>query len=324
MESSSISAILSIVAAFFSAAILVPRFFESTKGKINSSKRQSQALGETSIFTSIVRNGVSRLKKPALFLMKSKLIKKHLVEARIMLEEKGLKSKEENLGSLFCLGLLVCFFVGTLLGLSWFFGLIVCGGYVAGLLAFINHQKDARDEKIREAVPDALRSMSVCAQSGLSLQQSFEQVASEIKDPLKQLFVHCSNDFATGRTTAETLERFQKESGVEELSFVAVALDVQHKAGGSLRQVLDSARDSVESELELKRNLRVQTAQAKLSARIISLMPFVLLILFSFLSPGFLSPFFASFEGFALLGLAIAMQLSGIIAVRRLLDVGRG
>ena len=114
---------------------------------------------------------------------------------------------------------------------------------------------------------------------------------------------------------------FRSGAQVPELAFVAVALDVQHQTGGSISQVLDAARDTVESELELERSLHVQTAQARLSARIVSVMPFVLVALFSLVSEGFLEPFFNSAAGVALLLVVLSMQAAGVLAVRRMLRV---
>jgi tight adherence protein B len=126
----------------------------------------------------------------------------------------------------------------------------------------------------------------------------------------------------TGGNAQEALAVFRRYEAVPELSFVAVALDVQHKAGGSLGPVLEAARESVEGEIDLARSLKVQTAQAKLSARIVTVMPFILIALFSFMSPGFLNPFFESVAGLALLSLALLMQAAGVIAVNRLLNKG--
>lgn len=82
------------------------------------------------------------------------------------------------------------------------------------------------------------------------------------------------------------------------------------------------ARESVESEIDLARSLKVQTAQAQLSARIVTAMPFVLIALFSLMSPGFLSPFFESMAGMALLAAALVMQVAGVVLVHRMLDAG--
>ena len=102
---------------------------------------------------------------------------------------------------------------------------------------------------------------------------------------------------------------------------MAVALDVQHQAGGSMRPVLEAARETVEGELALRRALRVQTAQARLSARVVTVMPFALVAVFSLVSKGFLDPFLQSPLGLGLLGLACAMEVAGVLAVRRKLNV---
>ena len=74
--------------------------------------------------------------------------------------------------------------------------------------------------------------------------------------------------------------------------------------------------------MSLRRALKVQTAQAKLSAQVVSVMPFALVAVFSLVSEDFLAPFFASASGWALLALALGMQAAGVGMVRRVLAVG--
>ena len=181
--------------------------------------------------------------------------------------------------------------------------------------------RDARQEAVRESVPEVLRSMGTCLQTGYTLMQTFDQVSREAVGPLKAAFSQAAHLLEAGRPASEALSTLRESTSIPELSFVAVALQVQHEAGGSMRQVLEAARDTVEGELELKRSLRVHTAQAKLSARIVSVMPLVLIALFSVISEGFLEPFFASPVGFALLLVAVGMQVAGIFAVRRMLSM---
>jgi tight adherence protein B len=228
----------------------------------------------------------------------------------------------EALCSLCCAGSFLVIVVASVFTASLALGLLVAAGVVLALNFMVSQTLEKRRESLREAIPDALRSMSVCSHAGFSLLQTFQQVAKEVDEPLRSLFLTAVHDLETGLTVSEALSTLKKNADVTELAFIAVALDVQHRAGGSLRQVLEAACDAVESELTLKRSLRVQTAQAKLSARIVSVMPFLLIALFSFISPGFLAPFFASFLGFSLLGVATWMQMAGIFLVRRLLSAG--
>ena len=175
-----------------------------------------------------------------------------------------------------------------LVSASPFAGVAVTVLACAVAVARIHGWRERQEEALREAVPDALHAMGSCFQAGFSLLQTFQQLAGEKRS---------------------------------ELAFVAVALDVQHQAGGSMRQVLEAARETVEGELALRRALRVQTAQARLSARVVTVIPFALVAVFSLVSKGFLDPFLQSPLGLGLLGLACAMEVAGVLAVRRMLNV---
>ena len=151
--------------------------------------------------------------------------------------------------------------------------------------------------------------------------QTFNEVSHEVPGPLGATFGRCAHVLETGGSAEEALVELRDGTYASELAFVAVALDVQHQSGGTIRQVLRAATDAVKDTLSLRRSLRVQTAQAKLSARIVVVMPFILVALFSLISPDFMTPFFSSAFGYALLGVAIVMQAAGIMLVRRALSV---
>lgn len=193
--------------------------------------------------------------------------------------------------------------------------------FVAVLLALAGSARDKRDDAVREAVPGALESMAACFGSGFTLQQTFNQVAAETPGPLGETFARSAHVLEMGGSAERALSELREGAHASELAFVAVALDVQHQSGGAMRQVLDAAADSVKGELSLRRTLRVRTAQAKLSARVVVVMPFVLIAAFSLASPDFLMPFFSSAFGYALLALALIMQFAGIVLVRRALEV---
>ena len=199
---------------------------------------------------------------------------------------------------------------------------IACPVCVACVLFILTGgARDRRLEEVREAVPDALDSMASCFSSGFTLLQTFQQVASDTPGPLGATFAQSAHVLEMGGSAERALEGLREGAHASELAFVAVALDVQHQSGGAMRQVLDAAADTVKGELALRRSLRVQTAQAKLSARVVVIMPFILVAAFSLASPDFLMPFFSSPFGYALLAAAIIMQVAGVVLVRRALAV---
>ena len=233
----------------------------------------------------------------------------------------GFIATEESLLSLVLAAMLIVGVGGSALTAAPICGVALALCVAAACAIYAKGSEDKRRERMREAVPDALRSMAVCFRSGQSLLQTMQQVGAATKGPVGVLFQRAAHLLETGGSTREALSVFQGRNSVPELAFVSVALDVQHQTGGSMERVLDAARETVEGELELTRSLRVQTAQAKLSARIVSVMPIVLVALFSLVSEDFLGPFFSSFAGMALLCIAVAMQVAGIVSVRHMLRV---
>lgn len=319
MEGFAVYGFLAALLAFFAAALGLSWILSGPREKASSFLHEEGV--RTGFVASLLRHGI-RLSQPvAQLLLRSKKFSSLLREAVRLFEERGYVSSLPALTSVLCVAALIAaVLVGVLTG-SPIAALAVPSAALALCAVGLRGLKDSRQEAVREAVPDTLRSMGACFQVGYTLQQSFEQVALESPDSLRLAFQRAAHLLKTGRPASEALLVLRECADVPELSFVAVALQVQHEAGGSMRSVLDAARDTVEGELELKRSLKVHTAQARLSARIVSVMPLLLIALFSLVSEGFLEPFFASPTGWALLLLALGMQAAGIFAVRRMLAV---
>lgn len=269
-----------------------------------------------------LRNGFGPLLPVAEALLRLARVERVANEAVQELARRRFITTERALLSVAVAGVMALAAVAFVVSRSLVGAVAVAGCAVAASVVALNATGDKRRDAVRDAVPDVLRSLSACFDAGLTLMQTFGQVASETKGPLHMPFARAAHVLETGGSASEALEELRRGTSVPELAFVAVALDVQHQAGGSLHQVLEAARDTVEGELALRRSLKVQTAQAKLSARIVSLMPFVLVAVFSLVSEDFLAPFFESAAGWALLAVALAMQAAGVLLVRRMLAVG--
>lgn len=270
----------------------------------------------------LLRNGVSFLKKPCKWVLsKSKFFKGIVSNYVVLLNEKSIKCDEiSTLSTFLFVNIIVGFFVSFLFGspiagISLFICNIVLAVTISRALV------DRRVANLRNSIPDTLRSMSSCFGAGYTIFQTFTHLSKENTGLIKSIFSNCTNILKTGGSVQDSLICLKKTTEVPELSFLAVALDVQHQTGGSMKPVIESAKDMVENKLELMRMLQVQTAQAKLSARIVMVLPFALIAVFSIISPGFLNPFFSSVLGFLILCIACLMQAAGIILVKKTLNV---
>lgn len=273
------------------------------------------------LFAYVLRNGVESFDGVAKWMESWGVLGDALSDAVRLAQRRGLVASARSVASTFCLVLVVASLLCVALSRSPLAGILVPVFLALAASAFLAHEKEREQEALREQVPDALRCMEACLHAGLSLPQAFAEVAAEVPSPAKESFARVSHDLELGYSMDEALARFHRLSGLPELGFVAMTLDVQYVCGGSATPILRSAEDSVAHGLDLRRSLRVQTAQARLSAQVVSIMPFFLLALLSLISPGFLNPFFADTQGVAVLALAIAMQVAGVLLVRRMLAV---
>ena len=242
-------------------------------------------------------------------------------EATRMLQSRGVATDPEKLVSVALAFVGLAALVAGAATSSLVASLAVPACCVVAAVVFVGHERDRQRDAARDAVPAALESMASCFGSGFTLQQTFEQVAHDIDGPLSATFRRSAHILEMGGGSERALRELWHGSHATELAFVAVALDIQHQSGGSMRQVLEAASETVKGELALRRSLRVQTAQAQLSARIVALMPLVLVSVLSLISPDFLAPFFESVQGYALLSFAVIMQVAGIVLVRKTLAV---
>lgn len=268
----------------------------------------------------LVRNGVGLMRPVARAVLRNARVRASVANLLTAVEGIGFIATEESLLSLVLAAMLIVGVGGSALTAAPICGVALALCVAAACAIYAKGSEDKRRERMREAVPDALRSMAVCFRSGSRFFRRCSRWGL-LRKPVGVLFQRAAHLLETGGSTREALSVFQGRNSVPELAFVSVALDVQHQTGGSMERVLDAARETVEGELELTRSLRVQTAQAKLSARIVSVMPIVLIALFSLVSEDFLGPFFSSFAGMALLCIAVAMQVAGIVSVRHMLKV---
>lgn len=267
------------------------------------------------------RNGVPSFLPATRFLVRIRWVGEMLDNAVSFLKRRGWVSVPESIGSLFVAAFLFATAAVFVLLRSFEAALLVpmCALLVAAV--FLSRDRSREQQLLRDQVPDALRCMEACLHAGLSLPQAFVEVAEEMDKPAKELFSRVSRDLDLGFSVEQSLVRFRENSEIEELAFVAMALDVQYVCGGNARSVLQSAEDSVVRSLDLRRSLRVQTAQARFSAQIVSVMPVFLLAIVSVVSPGFLNPFFESATGLALLVVAAGMQVMGILLVKKTLEI---
>ncbi len=322
METKGVLLVVAAVAAgllgLISASNLMNQALEKTRGRRTIARSGGVGLG----IASILAEGFPSLGALARLLLRllpfRNLAEKLVQEARYL----GYRTEPESTASVMIAALALLSLIVLAISWSWVCVLAINACFLFGLGAWAGHRAEKRREETREGIPEVLQSMKACFQTGYSLTQTIREVRQSSTGALEKLFAEVEGVLETGGSVQRALGKLREKATEPELVFLATALEIQHRTGSSMERVLEATRQSVVDEIELKRSLRTQTAQAKLSAQIVTVMPFALIGAFSLVSPGFLEPFFESPLGLALLAIALGMQALGIALVRKMLKVG--
>ena len=322
MEAKGILLVASAVLAGIFGLVVAIGLSRTLSEKLRSKRAVARSGIDTSFASMLLSDGVPVFKGLASIALRSRRAALFVGGLVVEAQAAGHVCTRESVATCLAFALSVAGVAAFVLSGSLVCVLAVWACLLLGLGAWASKRREKRREEMREGIPEALQSMKACFQTGYSLSQTIGEVERGCSGALKELFSKVSGVLETGGSAEAALDELKRGSTEPELVFLAAALEVQHRTGSSMLQILEATRQSVSDELELKRSLRTQTAQAKLSAQIVTVMPFALIGLFSLVSPGFLGPFFESPMGLVLLAVALGMQASGIVLVGKMLKVG--
>lgn len=109
--------------------------------------------------------------------------------------------------------------------------------------------------------------------------------------------------------------------GSKDLDLVVTAILIQRQVGGNLAEVLTNISGTIRGRIQLARELRVLTAQGKISGMIIGLLPFFLGILLFIINRDYILTLFTDSRGLMLLGAGVVSQVIGLLLVRKIVDI---
>ena len=268
--------------------------------------------------------GVAPFKRVSKLLLRSVFMKSRIAKLCNYLKKQHIACTEIS-----CLSVVLCVLTFFVLSLSIALSsvlsafVVVCACVLVCFLPLRNFEEKQKQELHTSAIV-AIQTLRACFQSGMNLEQSFEYVAQETTHEISNAFHECAQNIAVGRGVQTALQCLQNKLPFIELKLLVVAIEIQQQTGGKLGEVFESAQTALQNQSDLQRMLATKTAQAKLSARIVGVMPFVLLGIFSLVSKDFLAPFFSSLEGFALFLAALLLLIVGGVLVKRSMCIEGG
>lgn len=187
---------------------------------------------------------------------------------------------------------------------------------------YLNHLVNQRFLDFSKQFPDALNLMASSLRAGHPLFAAINMVTDEMPKPISRVFETTKRDISLGIDTKDAFYSMTKSMPKSiDLKFFITAVLIQKEVGGNLAELLDSLSSTIRERFKLMGQLRVQTAQTRMSGMIIGVVPvFVLLIIF-FMNPEYIKPLFDTKDGQLALCLAICLIVAGFISIKKISDI---
>lgn len=240
---------------------------------------------------------------------------------RILLYQANLKW---TAGGLLLMSLAAFFFPAYLFYLrtgNTVFSLLV--GVAGGLAPFVYvmQKRKQRFNKFEEELPVALDLAVSALRAGHSLVAALGLVGEEGPDPVKGEFRICFEEQNYGLELRTAVNNMTTRMPLQDLKIVTTAILIQKDSGGNLAEVLDKTAYVIRERFRLKRQVRVHTAQGRLTGWILTILPFALGFALYLISPAQMSLLWTTPIGIKMLYVAVFMMIAGALIIRKIVNM---
>ena len=183
---------------------------------------------------------------------------------------------------------------------------------------YVLQKRRQRFNKFEEELPEALNLMVSALRAGHSLVAALGLVGSESPDPIGSEFKICCDEQNYGLELRTALDNLVSRAPLQDVRIVTTAILIQKESGGNLAEVLDKTAYVIRERFRLKRQVRIHTAQGRLTGWILSFLPIVLGIALYFVNPDHMSLLWKRDIGVKLMYAAGIMTTTGALIIRKI------
>jgi tight adherence protein B len=206
--------------------------------------------------------------------------------------------------------------------------LAVAAGFIAPV-RWLRGRADRRLNTFNKQLPDAIYLIANSLRAGNSFLQALDLVGRELPGtPVGFEFAQVFRQVSLGLSLDAAMENLVLRMPSADLDLVAKAVSIQHAVGGDLSEVLDRISTTLRERVRIKGEIRVLTAQQRLSGYVIAFMPVVLFVVLSIISPNYIGILFRNPPGLLgipvgvfIIAFAVAMITFGLFVIRRIVEI---
>jgi tight adherence protein B len=209
----------------------------------------------------------------------------------------------------------VFYFASPLLG--WV-GLVV-GFFLPYMYA--SYRRTKRFEKFETLFPEAIDTLARAVRAGHAFTTAIEMIANEVAEPVAGEFRKLYEEQKFGLPVRDALMNLVERVPLVDLKFFVTAVMLQRETGGNLAEILDNLSYVIRERFKIQRQVRVFTAQGRLTMLLLMGMPPAIVMIMLLTNPTFIRPLFKDPIGHALLVLGITLQTVGYFVIRKIIRI---
>jgi len=186
---------------------------------------------------------------------------------------------------------------------------------------FLLQKRRLRMRRFSELLPEAIDLMSRGLRAGQPLPTTIETIAQESGDPLRSEFRRTADEQSFGLPFREAMLNLSRRVPVADLQFLVTAILIEKETGGNLAQVLDKTSHVIRERVRVAGQLRIRTAQGRLTGWILCALPFAVFAAMNFLNPGYGKALFQDPLGQKMVTYAGISMAIGMVLIRKIVNV---
>lgn len=200
-------------------------------------------------------------------------------------------------------------------------GVVAFGGLILFFIVLVNFTGNREQKKFEKQLPDTLTLMSTSLRAGYSLLQATEAVASEAPNPTAREFGRAIAEARLGRTVGDALRGIVDRTQSKDFEWAVMAIEIQREVGGNLAEVLQTVGDTMRARNRLKGEIQALTAEGRISAFVLGMLPFAMALFLWTTNPDYLSPLVEETFGRIAIGIGLLLMAGGVFWLKKIVDI---
>jgi tight adherence protein B len=186
---------------------------------------------------------------------------------------------------------------------------------------YVRWRRNRRLNLFEELLPESIDLVGRALRAGHPLSSGFKMAADDGPEPVASELRRVFEEQRFGLPLQDSLLGMADRINLVDVRILVTAILIQREVGGNLAEILDNLSKVVRARFTIRRQIKVYTAQGRMTGYLLALLPFMLFGLLYTINPEYMSVLFTDPIGKVLVGVALVMQLAGFFWIRKIVNI---